>query len=173
MTKLQIGQIPPDVRELWGKPPLLSSEDPKAYEKLAQRIIKDVAPTDIIEWLWSKDIIDHYWEVRRLRRFKIMLIELEREEQLPPEDERGRVAGEEYYESERGEADLFLENLERWEQLDQLLTIAEVRRMAVLREIERRRELFAHRLRKVSDDIIDGEFQEHNPASEISGSGRR
>jgi hypothetical protein len=76
MTKLHVGQIPPHIRELWGKPPLLRSEDPKAYEQLAESIVKEVLPTDTIEWLWIKDIIDRYWEVRRLRRLKTMLIEL-------------------------------------------------------------------------------------------------
>jgi hypothetical protein len=73
-------------------------------------------------------------------------------------------------ESEQGDTKLFLENLGDWEKIDQLLTMAEARRITVLREIERRRESFADRLRKASSDLIEGEFEEHHLAPET---GRR
>src|SRR5436190_15819180 len=113
---------------------LLSSEDPKAYDKLARTIIKDVAPTDIIEWLWIKDVLDLSWEVRRLRRFKIALIELKRDKELRKSGNMDE--DREYTESERGDLRLFLKNLDDWEKIDQLLTMAEARRITVLREIE-------------------------------------
>jgi hypothetical protein len=168
MTKTEVAQIPPEIRELWGEPPLLSSEDLKAYDKLARTIIKDVAPTDVIEWLWIKDVLDLSWEVRRLRRFKITLIELKRDDELRESENMDQARN--YMESEQGETELFLDNLGDWEKIDQLLTMAEARRITVLREIERRRESFADRLRKASSDIIEGECEEHHLASE---SGRR
>jgi hypothetical protein len=48
-----------------------------------------------------------------------------------------------------------------------VLASVESRRNAVLREIARRRESVASRLRKASNDIIDGEFTEHRPAESI------
>jgi hypothetical protein len=38
-----------------------------------------------------------------------------------------------------------------------------------LREIDRHRQRFATRLRKASDDIIDGDITEHYPASSAAG----
>jgi hypothetical protein len=51
--------------------------------------------------------------------------------------------------------------------IDTVLASVESRRNAVLREIERRRESVASRLRKASNDVIDGEFTEHRPAESI------
>ena len=46
------------------------------------------------------------------------------------------------------------------ERVDRLLLRAESSRNAVLREIERRRDLFAHRLRAAMHDLDEGEFKE-------------
>jgi hypothetical protein len=204
-------RIPDHIREIWGPPPLLRHEDPETYEKLARQISHDAAPTDVIDWLAVKDILDLTWDIRRLRRFKAMLIEIEREDKLAdetqdaeeaedPEEEEAdedqyadqtevadetEDAGEaqdadetedadeaqdanqgqdetqrvdelrSYYETEQGETRLFLENLDYWERIDNLVAAAEMRRAVVLREIERRRAGFADRLRKASNDIIE------------------
>src|SRR5262249_36517250 len=34
-----------------------------------------------IEWLWLKDVVDLSWEILRLRRLKIDLVEIDREDQ--------------------------------------------------------------------------------------------
>jgi hypothetical protein len=52
----------------------LSSEDAGAYEELTAAVINTIEPTDAIEWLWTKDVIDHYLEISRLRRFKLKTI---------------------------------------------------------------------------------------------------
>jgi hypothetical protein len=67
--------IPGDIRDTWGDPPLSRNEDPEIYAKLAGQISQAVGPIDVIEWLWVKDVLDLSWEIRRLRRFKTMLIE--------------------------------------------------------------------------------------------------
>jgi hypothetical protein len=76
--KLAVLAVPNNIRKIWGEPPLLRNEDPGIYEKLARQISQTVAPIDVIEWLWVKDILDLSWEIRRLRRFKTTLIELRR-----------------------------------------------------------------------------------------------
>jgi hypothetical protein len=154
--------IPGDIREIWGDPPLLRNENPEIYEKLAGQISQAVGPTDVIEWVWVKDILDLSWEIRRLRRFKTMLIELERANT----EEKYRA----YYETEPGETRLFLGNLDHWEKIDALLAVAEARRAVVLREIERRRASVAERLRTSSKAIIEGEYEEQDEAGEISAS---
>ena len=45
-----------------------------------------------------------------------------------------------------------------YKSVDTLIASAELRRAHTLREIDRRREYLAQRLRKASDEIIDGEF---------------
>jgi hypothetical protein len=142
----EMTQIPADIAELWGKPPVLPTEDLKACEKLYLEIAKSVGPTDIIEWLWVKDIGDLSWEIRRLREFKVDLVE-----------------GQSYLYARVGE----------YGRIDTVLATVESRRNAVLREIERRRESVASRLRKASDDIIDGEYTEHDPSTECPDKAER
>jgi hypothetical protein len=168
---MEIAQIPDDVWELWGKPALLRSEDPEVYDKVARTVVQAVEPSNGIDWLLTNDVIAHSWEIRRLRQFKTLLIELRREEHLSHQDEENVEAVREFQESEQGDTDLFIDNLENWEKIDHLLTIAEARRIGVLREIDRRRANFADRLRKASNDIVDGEFEEHNNPNSEMGSG--
>jgi hypothetical protein len=135
----EMTQIPAEIEELWGEPPVLPTEDLKAYEKLCLEVAKNVGPTDIIEWLWIKDICDLSWEIRRLRGLKVRL-----------------VKGDGYFNT----------MARNYGRLDAVAAAVESRRNAVLREIERRRESVASRLRKASDDIIDGEFTEHRAPTE-------
>jgi hypothetical protein len=160
--KIAVMAIPGDIREIWGDPPLLRNEDPETYEKLAGQISQAVGPIDVIEWLWVKDILDLSWEIRRLRRFKTMLIELERADS---EEEY-----QAYHETELGQASLFLLKLDHWEKIDNLLAVAEARRAVALREIERRRASVAERLRTASNAIIEGQYEEQDEAGEISAS---
>jgi hypothetical protein len=71
--------VPPDIQALFGDPPLLSTEDPARYRDMLDRFAESIAPRNIIEWLWVKDIVDLSWEIPRLRRYRALLIERERE----------------------------------------------------------------------------------------------
>jgi hypothetical protein len=153
-NKIAVMAIPGDIRDIWGDPPLLRNEDPEIYDKLAGQISQAVGPIDVIEWLWVKDVLDLSWEIRRLRRFKTMLIQLER----ATKEEKYRA----YFETEPGETRLFLANLDHWEKIDNLLAVAEARRAVALREIERRRASVAERLRTASKAIIEGEYEEQD-----------
>jgi hypothetical protein len=116
----------------------------------------------------TKDVVDLSWEIRRLRQFKIRLIELKRKEELEGINEHYADESREYWESEQGETELFLKNLDHREKIDHLLAIAEARRVAVLREIERRRANFAGRFGKASSDIIDGEYDTISDTGQVS-----
>ena len=61
---------------------------------------------------------------------------------------------------ERGSAIAFLAVIENYERIDSLLVSAELRRSAVLRDIQFYRESLAHLLRDASDRIIDAEYEE-------------
>src|SRR6516162_4353675 len=58
----------------FGPAPLLDGEDSAAYDELLARVSGAVKPTDILEEIWVRDIVDLVWEALRLRRLKVKLI---------------------------------------------------------------------------------------------------
>ncbi len=62
--------------------------------------------------------------------------------------------------SEKDSAELFLNLINQYKGVDKMIASAERRRDETFREIERRREHLARRLRKVSDEIIDDKASE-------------
>jgi hypothetical protein len=193
---------------LCGDPPVLSSEKRKDYESLLCYMADCVKPTDVIEWLWLKDVVDHTWEIRRLRRFKNQLIEVglpthendaegesplaeimkairaeadaryysnanipnpiekleENKKEQAPEKPKNRKRKRRPSEADATQS--FRQCIDDYQTLDRLLISAEDRRNAVLREIDRRRDGLAQRLRRASDDVIDAEFSETAVAAE-------
>jgi len=71
--------VPADIEALFGDPPLLSTEDPARYRDMLDRFAESIAPRNIIEWLWVKDVADLSWEIPRLRRYRALMIERRRE----------------------------------------------------------------------------------------------
>jgi hypothetical protein len=55
---------------LFGPPPLLEGEDSEAYDVLLARVSGVVGPTDFIEEIWVRDIVDVTWTLFRLRRIQ-------------------------------------------------------------------------------------------------------
>jgi hypothetical protein len=196
-------KLPPRVRLLCGDPPVLSSEKRTDYEILFSYIADYVKPTDPIEWLWLKDVVDHTWEIRRLRRFKYQLIEFgsprqDAETALPhlpltgqndgieiglgfvsrlrlardqlqkrrQEEALGKFRKPKRRPSEADAVQSLSQCINDYQTLDRLLISAEERRNAVLREIDRRRDGLAQRMRQASEDIIDAEFSEAAVAAE-------
>jgi len=51
-------------------PSLANGDDAAAYAQLAGRIRAAVAPANIIEEIWARDVADLTWDVVRLRRLK-------------------------------------------------------------------------------------------------------
>jgi hypothetical protein len=171
-----IRSVPPDIEALFGDPPLLSTEDPTLYRDMLDRFAQSVAPRNIIEWLWVKDIVDLSWEIARLRRYRAQQIESERESKnagieyvrehaddpdvyseydlTPAEIEERRNAPRLDTEADSA-ALLILEHLDTYETIDKLLMSAELRRDRILRELDFRRERIAPLLRRTSDELID------------------
>jgi hypothetical protein len=59
---------------LFGPPLLLKGEDPDSWEKLHAAVSAAVVPADILEIIWTRDIVDHEWNILRLRRLWAGLI---------------------------------------------------------------------------------------------------
>ena len=175
-TETPLRCVPTDIEALFGDPPLLSTEDPNLYWDMFDRFAEFVDPKNIIEWLWLKDIVDLCWEIARLRRYRALLIERERESKNAEIDYAREHADDRnlslldrlkrpQIEALRNaprldtEADsarlLISEYLEMYETIDKLLISAELRRDRILRELDFRRERVAPLLRQKSDELID------------------
>jgi hypothetical protein len=119
----------------------------------------------MIEWWWVKDITDHTWEIRRLRRFKVLFVELRRDDMVKAREMFATAGADEdaeykpvpIPESEKDSAGLFIRLIDQYKGVEKMIASAERRRDETLREIERRREHLARRLRKASDEVIRGE----------------
>jgi hypothetical protein len=163
-------RLPAAVRKFWGPAPITRSEKEEEYWTFAAAIAHDLDPTDSIMMLLVKDVVDYSWEIRQLRKHQAQLsflAKVERNRGLPPED---RKHNEKYFKFAHGQTDLFLASLGDFEAIDRLLGLAESRRMAALREIERYRTALAERLRERSDHaIIDADFSEAASHAETDG----
>jgi hypothetical protein len=76
-TKLTVATpvVPQEIQNLFGKRPLVSGEEPELYDALLSRVAVAVSPTDIIEWLYVKDVVDLTWGIHRLRRFAAAIVD--------------------------------------------------------------------------------------------------
>jgi hypothetical protein len=118
--------------------PLLA-KDPDLYYSLLRQVAKFVEPEGIIEWLWLKDVVDLSWEIQRLRRFKTDFFEVE-----------GSRRFEGWSDADTELVTIvFRDGLDYYERADKLVASLELRRNAVLREIEIRRDSLARRIRKI------------------------
>jgi hypothetical protein len=55
--------------------PILAGEDANAYKSLLSRVWDTVKPSDTIEEIWVREVVDASWESNRYRRWKTLLIE--------------------------------------------------------------------------------------------------
>src|SRR4030088_2972558 len=54
--------------------PLIAGEDAAAYDDLLTRISAALEPSDILEEIWVRDVVDMVWDALRLRRLKAQLL---------------------------------------------------------------------------------------------------
>jgi hypothetical protein len=59
---------------LFGPPPLIEGEDAAVYDQLLARICAAVKPVDVIDEMFTADVVSLEWEVLRLHRLKWSLI---------------------------------------------------------------------------------------------------
>ena len=182
-TQLQ-PTISPEIQSLLGKRPLMTGEDPSAYDDLLTQVSLSVKPADAIEWLWVKDVVDLVCDIQRLRRVKSGILSEARREALqslvsahhtpskiwPTTRDlvQDYIAGEA---RARKEVDELIRNrdqqvdeavskdiqyrLKTLERIEYMIASAESRRDKILREMETRRSSMARRLREASQQVID------------------
>ena len=78
---------------MFGPPPVLSSEDSKAYYAMWARILESIKASDFIEQMLAKDLADATWEMKRYSRHKALVIErkyLEQQELYEDEEAEER-----------------------------------------------------------------------------------
>jgi len=163
-------RLPSAVKKFWGPPPIGGTEKEKEYWSFAAAIAHDLDPADSIMMLLVRDVVDYSLEIRKLRRYQTQLSVLAKSKMnggLSPQDIK---QNERYFATAHGEADLFVDGLVTFEAIDRLLGLAEARRMAALKEIERYRKALAERLRERSDNaILAGEFSAAALGPDIDG----
>ena len=184
--------IPAHIRELLGPSPLTSLEDAAAYERILAQVAQAVSPKDVMEWVWVKELVDLGWEAGRARRAIAVCIALAKKAAIKRVQEAaeanilmsldmdgsragGVLDGDPRAVSlfredlqtlgltEQSLTDVaYLEALPLIEKLQRIADTANARRDNILKEIDRRRDSLARRLRDNAltiDDAIDAQFE--------------
>ena len=60
--------IPPEIADIFGHPPVLSTESREAYDALVTQLTLEWKPRNITEWMYVRDLADISWEIFRHRR---------------------------------------------------------------------------------------------------------
>ncbi len=168
--------------------PLGSGEDAETYAKLLADTMASVRPSSIIEEMWLRNVVNNYWEIERLRRYKTARLAAARAdgmaavlrglgETVAGADELARrwaarqptaigdvrerleAAGLDH---DTVHASTFALHLDEFERIEQLIAGLEARRAAALREIGFHRADFADRLAAATQTpaVEDAEFAE-------------
>jgi hypothetical protein len=181
---------------LFGPAPLLEGEDARAYDELLARVSSAVVPTDILEQIWVRDIVDLVWEGFRLRRLKVSLIAATThkglKEALTPlvgwseADDLAKAWAarkpsalkrvEKILASARLTMDAVMAQtlsltLDDFERIERMIAMAESRRNVILHEIDWHRETLSHALRQVVQHVEDGQLRVIENTSGSRGSG--
>lgn len=170
-----------------GPPALLAGEDAAGYEALRARIAATLAPADVLEEIWTRDVVDLVWEIFRLRRLKAALMQeaayqgladvLRPRHALLPQPECqatatqwacGDRAASAVVDKALAKSGLSMDavrartlalRIDDVERIDRMTMVAEGRRDTILRELERHRASTAQRLRRALGAAEDAEFE--------------
>jgi hypothetical protein len=171
-------------RTLFGPPPLFEGEDTEVYDQLLRQICTAVMPADILEDIWVRDMVDLTIEVLRLRRLKVNLMKVNAykglTETLAPLVGRSQAESlAEGWAARKSDvveevnkiltsagltadsilAQTFSVKLNDIESIEQVTALAEARRNATLREIDRHRQTLGQKLRRAAQQLEDGQFR--------------
>ena len=135
----------PNVTDLsfFGAPPLIPGEVASDYQQLLTAVIKVMKLVDVLESIWTRDIVDLQWDIIRFRRIKADVIT--------------------YYHG-NNIAEAISYKIEVLERIDRMVMTMEARRNAAYREAERYRVGLGERLRRATEPVEDAEFREVDDA---------
>jgi hypothetical protein len=175
---------------LYGPPLLFEGEDPKNYDEHLTKIRTAVGSTDILGEILVRDYGDLDFQVLRLRRVQVNLIKVNTykglAETLTPLVGRSRAEtlAEGWAAKKSGvvaEVDQILASanlnidgvlaqtfsikLNELERIEHLIALAETRRNATLREIERHQQALAQKLTRAAQQIEEIRLIDSTPAS--------
>jgi hypothetical protein len=187
---LAAGSAPFALAALFGAPPLIAGEDRAAYDQLIGRVAAAVKPADVLEEIWVRDVADLAWEALRLRRLKASLMTATEHEGLARvltpllDAAEAGVLAEQWAAREESAvarvetlltgagittdavaAQTLAARIGDIERIDRMSMLAEGRRAAALREIDRHRASLAAALRSALGDAEDAAFVDVPPAN--------
>jgi hypothetical protein len=178
--KVPVAKSPAVAPELdtFGAPPLLEGEDSAAYDALFIRISTAVKPTDALEDIWVRDVVDLQWDLLRWRRLKVNLMAASLRTRLNQLIQDGNDLVNDFAARKPNaikqvnrmlaSAGLTLDailaqtldqNLGQIECIERMTAKAEERRDAALREVKLHRAVLARTLRRSIETVEDAEYQ--------------
>ena len=188
--------FPRELEDALGPKPVLPFEDGSLYETLQGQVLAAIQPTDAIEFIDVRTFIDITWSIIRIRRYMNALMKQELwkniKSALLPRYEAKWVHEQKswFFAGDKGaikdlsecllkisssieeiEVMTFSQLSGRLQSLEMLLANYEARRMLLYRELEKRRDLLARRLREQAP-IIEAKLIAYPDVNE-PGSGER
>jgi hypothetical protein len=135
---------------------LPQGEDCADYERWRASVIGELKPTDLMEKIWTNDIIYLEWEIVRFRRAKANYIrQLAAPDLLPGFDLKLGDSGPHI-----DVAKSIAANIDTLEQLERMIAMMEQRRNAAYHQAEQHRANLGNRLRQAVEQVEDAEFRE-------------
>lgn len=182
MTALEFTAVPPGILALVEKPPLLKGESAQEYYDLLGGLVSDIIPADCIEWLWVIQFTNCSWEIFRNRRYRAILIDLQRGQALrsvilktSPSQQMTGLELERAFalwtenpgqfaqhgvDPQSVPATALLQAAKNLEIIEPILERLQRRCDSILQQLEHRRELFAYRARHAADRVLNVESVE-------------
>jgi len=178
---------------LFGPPPLFDGEDTEIYDQLLTQVSTTVMPTDIFEDIWVRDFVDLTFEAFRLRRLTANLIKANAHkglsETLAPlvgwsqaetlaegwaghrsdvVEEVNKTLTSAGLTTDSILAQTFSLKVNDIERIEHMIALAEARRNATLREIDRHRQTLGQKVRWAAQQLEDKQFRviEHTTSTE-------
>ena len=171
-----------------GPPPLIDGESSAGYDDLLARVCETLRPSDVLEQIWVRDIVNLVWEGFRLRRLKASLMSAAAYEGMAqvlepligyPSLTARNWASRDDAAVQKVEAALDRAGLSRdavaartlsvrigdFERIERMMAATEARRHAALQQLDRHRASFALRLRRKLQEVEDAEVKLFGPGA--------
>ncbi len=74
--------MPPEVAEALGPPELTNIEDEALFDRLVGHFATTIRPSDFVEWMWVRDLVDLSFELARYQRASKSLISMRRDKAI-------------------------------------------------------------------------------------------